>query len=78
MCLMATVTLRIPDDFLAEIDAEAGDNRTQFILNAARAAIKRIKRERLDEEVGRLLAEGADESIAIDHEFAHTLLDGLE
>jgi metal-responsive CopG/Arc/MetJ family transcriptional regulator len=75
---MATVTLRIPDDVLAEIDAEAGNNRTQFILNAARAAIVRIKRERLDEEVGRILVEDAIENLEINQEFAHTLLDGLE
>jgi hypothetical protein len=75
---MATVTLRIPDDVLAEIDAEAGNNRTQFILNAARAAIVRIKRERLDEEVGRILVEDAIENLEINQEFAHTLLDGIE
>jgi metal-responsive CopG/Arc/MetJ family transcriptional regulator len=75
---MAAVTLRIPDDVLAEIDAEAGNNRTQFILNATRAAIVRIKRERLDEEVGRILVEDAIENLEINQEFAHMLLDGLE
>ncbi len=74
---MAIVTLRIPDDVLAEIDAEAGNNRTQFILNAAKAAIVALKRKRLDEEVGRILVADAAESLAIDDEFAHTLLDGL-
>jgi metal-responsive CopG/Arc/MetJ family transcriptional regulator len=75
---MATVTLRIPDEFLAEIDAEAGNNRTKFILDAAKAAIVALKRKRLDEEVGRILVADADENIAIDQEFSHTLRDGLE
>ncbi len=75
---MAIITLRIPDDVLAEINAEAGNNRTQFILNATKAAILALKRERLDAEVGRILVEDAHENLTIDKEFAHTLLDGLE
>jgi hypothetical protein len=71
------VSLRVPDDELAEIDAEAGENRTQFMLDAVRATIVRLKRERLDAEVGRLLAESADENLAIANEFEQTLSDGI-
>jgi uncharacterized protein (DUF1778 family) len=71
------ITLRIPADELAAIDAEAGENRTQFMLAAAREAVARLRRERLDAEVGRVLAEDADENLAILAEFAHTMADGL-
>jgi hypothetical protein len=37
------VTIHVPDDVLADIDAEA-KKRTQFILNATRAALIRLKR----------------------------------
>ena len=57
---MATITLRVPDDVLAMIDAEAGTNRTQFMLNATREAISRRQRERLDTEVSFLLLEDVD------------------
>lgn len=71
------VTIRVPDHVLADIDAEA-KNPPQFILNATRAALLRLKRERFDEEVGRQLCEDAEENLAIAQEFEHTLTDGIE
>jgi uncharacterized protein (DUF1778 family) len=75
---MATITLRVPDDVLAMIDAEAGTNRTQFMLNATREAISRRQRERLDTEVSFLLLEDVDRDLAITEDFAHTTDDGLD
>jgi uncharacterized protein (DUF1778 family) len=75
---MATITLRVPDDILAMIDAEAGSNRTQFMLNAAREAISRRQRERLDAEVSFLLLEDVDRDMAIAHDFAPTISDGID
>ncbi len=77
---MATVaiTLRVPAEELAAIDAEAGENRTQFMLAAARDAVARARRARLDAEIGRILAEDAEENLAILGEFAHTMSDGLD
>lgn len=72
------ITLRVPAEDLAAIDAEAGENRTQFMLAAAREAVARARRERLDAEIGRILAEDADENLAILGEFAHTMADGLD
>ncbi len=69
--------MRVPDDDLAEIDAEAGSNRTRFILGAVRAHIAQRKRERLDHEIGRLLTDDGQEHLAIDREFAETLVDGF-
>ena len=78
---MASIALRIPDDDLASLDAEAahdGSSRTQFVLDAVRAEIVRRHRLRVDEEVGRLLAEQADENRALAREFEATMADGLE
>lgn len=75
---MATITLRVPDDELAAIDAEAGDNRTQFMLAAAREAVQRRRRERLDAEVSRILLDDAERDVAILKDFAPTMSDGLE
>jgi uncharacterized protein (DUF1778 family) len=60
------------------IDAEAGTNRTQFMLNATREAISRRQRERLDTEVSFLLLEDVDRDLAITEDFAHTTDDGLD
>jgi uncharacterized protein (DUF1778 family) len=75
---VATITLRVPDDVLAMIDAEAGDNRTQFMLNAAREAIRRRQRERTDAEVSRILLEDVERDVAIARDFESTLADGLD
>ena len=75
---MTTITLRVPDDVLALIDAEAGNNRTQFMLNAAREAISRRQRERLDAEVSFLLLEDVERDVAIADDFAPTMNDGLD
>lgn len=74
---MATITLRVPDDELAAIDAEAGDNRTQFMLAAARDAVQRRRRERLDAEVSRILLDDAERDLAIVTDFGPTMSDGL-
>jgi uncharacterized protein (DUF1778 family) len=75
---MATITLRVPDEVLAMIDAEAGDNRTQFMLNAAREAIRIRQRERVDAEVSRILLDDVDRDLAIAQDFESTMADGLD
>ncbi|MDB5094628.1 MAG: hypothetical protein JWO85_2729 [Candidatus Eremiobacteraeota bacterium] len=75
---MATITLRIPDEDLSLIDAEAGNNRTQFMLTAAREAALRLRRERLDAEVSRILLEDAERDLAVLAELSDTMADGLE
>ena len=75
---MATITLRVPDEVLAMIDAEAGDNRTQFMLNAAREAIRLRQRERVDVEVSRILLDDVERDLAIARDFESTIGDGLD
>ena len=60
--LPSAVTIRVADDALADIDGEA-KKRTQCNLNATQTALFRLTRERLDEEVGRLLCEDAEENL---------------
>jgi len=69
---------RPPLDQPSAIDAEAGENRTQFMLAAAREAVARARRARLDAEIGSILAEDAEENLAMLGEFAHTMADGLD
>jgi len=75
---MATITLRVPDDVLAAIDEEAGNNRTQFMLNAAREAIRLRRRERVDAEVSRILLDDVERDLEIARDFESTLADGLD
>ena len=74
---MRTITLRVPDDVLALIEAEAGDDRTQFMLHAALEAVRLRKRERTDAEVSRLLLEDAERDLTIARDFALTVADGV-
>jgi uncharacterized protein (DUF1778 family) len=74
---MATITLRVPDEDLSLIDAEAGGNRTHFMLTAAREAARRLRRERLDAEVSRILIEDAERDLAVLAELSQTMADGL-
>ena len=73
------ITLRISDDELARIDAAAGaNNRTLFMLNASREAVARVERQQLDAEVGRILAEHAEEDLEILRDWTPTMADGIE
>jgi predicted transcriptional regulator len=76
---MATITIRVPDEELANIDEIAGpNNRTQFMLEAARRAVAQRRRQRLVDEVGRLCAESAEENLAVVDDWSVTMADGIE
>jgi hypothetical protein len=69
----------VPDDELASIDEAAGpNNRASFILTAAREAVVRLRRERLDAEVGRVLAESAEDDLATLADWSVIMADSLE
>jgi len=74
---MAKISMVVPDADLAIIDEVAAPNRTAFMLAAAREAALRIRRERDDVEIARILDESADEDRALLEEFAGTAADGL-
>jgi uncharacterized protein (DUF1778 family) len=74
---MAVITLRIPDEELALIDAEAGGNRTQFMLTAAHEAAERLRRARFDAEISGILLEDVERDLAINDDFSAAMSDGL-
>jgi uncharacterized protein (DUF1778 family) len=74
---MAVITLRIPDEELALIDAEAGGNRTQFMLAAAHEAAERLRRARFDAEIADILLEDVERDLAINDDFSAAMSDGL-
>ncbi|HEY5426081.1 MAG TPA: hypothetical protein VIJ77_05970 [Candidatus Tumulicola sp.] len=74
---MAKISMVVPDDDLALIDAVAEPNRSAFMLAAAKQAALLRHRERLDVEIASCLAETADEDRALAAEFAGVAGDGL-
>ena len=74
---MTKISMVVPDDDLALIDAVAKPNRSAFMLAAAKQAALRRHRELLDAEIARCLAETADEDRALAKEFAGVAGDGL-
>jgi hypothetical protein len=74
---MAKISMVIPDEDLALIDAVAEPNRSAFMLAAAKEAALRRHRERLDLEIASCLAETADEDTVLAAEFAGVAGDGL-
>ena len=77
MVCMAKISMLIPDADLADIDEVASPNRTAFMLAAAKAAAAKVRRERQDAEIVRLLDESAAEDRALLEEFTGTVADGL-
>ncbi len=74
---MARISMVVPDADLAAIDQVAHPNRSAFMIAAARDAVARLQRERLDAEIAQCLAETADDDLALADEFAGTAADGL-
>lgn len=75
---MAKISMVVPDDQLAQIDAEAHGNRTAFMVSAAIEVAKRTRRERIDREIAADVADhtGVDARAYADWE--GTLADGLD
>jgi metal-responsive CopG/Arc/MetJ family transcriptional regulator len=74
---MARISMVIPDADLAAIDEIASPNRTAFMLAATREAVARVRRQQLDDEIARCLAETSDDDLALLHEFDGVAGDGL-
>jgi hypothetical protein len=74
---MAKISMVVPDEDLLAIDEVATPNRTAFILTAARDAVARLRRERLDVEITLCLAETAEDDKALLSEFAGVAADGI-
>jgi hypothetical protein len=74
---MAKISMLIKDDDLAEIDAQAGGNRTAFMVEAALERARHRRRDFEDAEIERLCAENADETLAVYRDWEVTMADGL-
>ena len=74
---MARISMVVPDADLAAIDEVASPSRTAFMISAAKDAVARLRRQRLDAEIVRCLAETASDDVALADEFAGTAADGL-
>ena len=75
---MAKISMVIPDDLLAKIDAEANGNRTAFMVSAAIEVAKRSHRERIDREIATDVTENADADAQVYSDWECTLADGLD
>jgi len=75
---MAKISMMIPDDVLAEIDASAGGNRTAFMIEASLARARELRRRREDEEIADLCSANAELDRVVLREWAATASDGLD
>jgi hypothetical protein len=74
---MAKISMLVPDDALAEIDASSGGNRTAFMIAASLQRARDLRRLREDEEIAELSAANAAADIALAREWEATAEDGL-
>jgi hypothetical protein len=74
---MAKVSMLIPDDALAEIDASARGNRRAFMIAASLRRARELRRVREDREITELCAEHAEGDRAVARDWEQTLGDGL-
>ena len=68
----------VPDDQLAAIDAQANGNRTAFMIAAAVERAKRLKRERMDEEIAASVRANDDADVVVYKDWEFTVGDGIE
>jgi len=75
---MAKISMLIGDAELAEIDGQAGGNRTAFMVAAALERARALKRQRIDEEIAASLRESEEADARVDRDWEVTLADGLD
>jgi antitoxin component of MazEF toxin-antitoxin module len=74
---MAKISMVIPDEALAEIDASAGGNRTAFMLVASLERAREVRRQREDAEIAELCRANAKLDAIADRDWGATVGDGL-
>ena len=68
----------IPEWQLALIDAQAGGNRTAFMISAAVERAKRLRRQRMDEEIAASIHDSEDGDFAVDKDWENVAGDGID
>jgi hypothetical protein len=74
---MPKISMLIPDDQLALIDAQADGNRTAFMIAAAVEQAKRVKRRRMDAEIAASVRASDDDDFTVYAEWEGVVGDGL-
>ena len=74
---MPKISMLIPEDALAEIDASSGGNRTAFMIAASLQRARDLRRLRDDDEVAELSAANAAADVALARQWEGTGQDGL-
>lgn len=75
---MPKISMLIPEEALAAIDAQAGGNRTSFMIAASIDRARQLKRDHVDREIAATLAANAGENAVAYHDWEPTLADGLD
>ncbi len=75
---MAKISMLIADELLAEIDAQAGGNRTAFMLAASLERARTARREQLDREIAESLDADVDADMSVYRDWEVTMADGLD
>ena len=75
---MARISITLGDDELAQIDAEAGGNRSSFMVKAAVDRARALRRKRVDEEIATALEANIEEHAEVYADWEVTIADGLD
>jgi uncharacterized protein involved in propanediol utilization len=75
---MAKISMLIPDEALAEIDAQAGGNRTAFMVAAAIERARKLKRELTDREIAASIVANEEHDAEVYAQWEATIADGLD
>jgi len=75
---MAKISMTIPDSELSLIDAYSDGNRTAFMVAAAVARARVVRRERIDAEIAAALEANEEADYRVYKEWECTINDGLE
>jgi hypothetical protein len=74
---MPKISMLIGEAELAEIDGQAGGNRTAFMVSAAVERARALKRRQIDAEISASLRESDEADALVYGEWETTLADGL-
>jgi hypothetical protein len=75
---MPKISLFVPDEALAEIDASAGGNRSGFMVQAAIERARLLRRRLLDAEIAAACARDAEADATEAREWDSAAADGLD
>ncbi len=75
---MPKISMLIPDDQLSLIDAQAGGNRTAFMIAAAVERAKRMQRELMDAEIAASVRASDDDDFAVYADWEGAIGDGIK